>query len=329
MHIFNAALNIQNSKFVGKRGRQADFFFFSPAWSGSLGTGFIRTPRLVAADKCLDIGTVMAISGAAASSNMGTRTVRGLAPTLALLNIRLGYWMQNPFALAHPNSARRGRAMIKLYLPAEMFGLIDDTSPYVYLTDGGHIENLGLYELLRRRCKKIIVVDAEADPNLDFNSFVDLQRYARIDLGVRIRLPWAPLRAAAADIGAAKKEAAEPRTKAPEGAHVCVGEIDYGGDEKGVLIYLKACLTGDENDYILGYKARNPSFPHETTGDQFFSEEQFEVYRALGNHAMRKTLAGEAHVEGMTLLPGYAPEPDSTPDDLIAARKAAFAQLFA
>ena len=60
----------------------------------------------------------------------------------------------------------------------------------VYVTDGGHIENLGLYELLRRRCKLIVVVDAEADPTMDFPSFIDLQRYARIDLGIRIRIPW-------------------------------------------------------------------------------------------------------------------------------------------
>jgi hypothetical protein len=51
-----------------------------------------------------------------------------------------------------------------------------------------------------------------------------------------------------------------------------------------VLIYIKASLSGDENDYVLSYKAGHPDFPHETTADQLFSEEQFEAYRALGEH---------------------------------------------
>ena len=65
-----------------------------------------------------------------------------------------------------------------------------ETSTTIFLTDGGHIDNLGIYELLRRRCQLIIAVDAEADPQMSFRSFVALQRYARIDLGVLIDLPW-------------------------------------------------------------------------------------------------------------------------------------------
>jgi hypothetical protein len=70
------------------------------------------------------------------------------------------------------------------------------------------------------------------------------------------------------------------------GPHVAVGCIDYGAGKSGWLVYVKSSLSGDENDYIRDYARRFPRFPHETTGDQFFSEEQFEVYRALGFHAM-------------------------------------------
>jgi hypothetical protein len=52
-----------------------------------------------------------------------------------------------------------------------------------------------------------------------------------------------------------------------------------------VLVYIKSSLTGDENDYVFHYKRRYAAFPHETTLDQMFSEEQFEAYRALGYHA--------------------------------------------
>ena len=334
LHIVNAALNIQGSRWANKRGRKADFFFFSPAWSGSRATGFEKTNRLAESVPTLDLGTAMAISGAAASSNMGARTVWGLAPTLALLNIRLGYWMKNPRNLSKRPSMSawvRFRRRRYPYLLSEMFGMLDENSASIYLTDGGHIENLGLYELLRRRCRAIIVVDVEADPNMNFQSLIDVQRFARIDLGVRVRLPWQEIRDQAQALNAQfeKGDIAGIKGRA-NAAHAAVGTIEYGPGETGVILYVKAALTGGENDYILGYKARNPSFPHETTGDQFFSEEQFEVYRALGNHALRQALCGQAHVEGMNIVPGFVePPPGTTHDDLIAARKAAFDLLFA
>ncbi len=67
--------------------------------------------------------------------------------------------------------------------------------------------------------------------------------------------------------------------------HGAVGRIDYGNGETGCLIYIKSSLTGDENVYVEKYKALDSTFPHQTTADQFFDEEQFEAYRALGVHA--------------------------------------------
>ena len=80
------------------------------------------------------------------------------------------------------------------------------------------------------------------------------------------------------------------------GPHVALGLIDYpagDGREYGVLVYIKSSLSGDENDYVMAYKAANPAFPHETTLEQLFSEEQFEAYRALGEHIGRRFLKGD------------------------------------
>ncbi len=151
---------------------------------------------------------------------------------------------------------------------------------------------MGLYELLKRRCKLIIAVDAEADPGMHFASFVRVQRYARIDLGTRIDLPWGPVHKSALGIS----EEAWLRPLLPDGnkgPHVAVGRIDYGYGEQGVLIYIKSSMSGDESDLICDYRRRNHSFPHETTADQFFSEEQFEVYRALGFHVAKGFFSGE------------------------------------
>ena len=62
-----------------------------------------------------------------------------------------------------------------------------------------------------------------------------------------------------------------------------VGRIEYGGTTPdGILIYLKASMTAKEDTSVLQYKSSHPAFPHETTGDQFYGEDQFESYRHLG-----------------------------------------------
>jgi hypothetical protein len=303
-HLINTALNIEGSKYANRRGRNADFFIFSPLYTGSEATGYAETAAMERSQKGLTIGTAMAASGAAASSNMGSATIKPLVPTLAILNIRLGYWLTNPAAVA---GALKRALLLRfldshLYFLKEMFGLLSEDSQTVLVTDGGHIENLGMYELLRRRCKLIIAVDAEADPDMSFGSLVTLERYARIDFGLRIDLPWALLREttrqASADI--LNGDGLLPG-QVKLGPHCALGTIYYPRaqgevttDDRntGVLLYVKSSFTGDENDYILDYKRRNPDFPHETTLDQLFTEEQFEAYRALGFHAVNSAFKG-------------------------------------
>jgi len=308
-HLINAALNIQGSDYANRRGRNADFFLFSPRYIGSYATDYASMQDFQRAAPDLDLATAMAISGAAASSNMGASSIRPLTPTLALLNIRLGYWLRNPL-FQSPSNARYERASrfrewtARFYLWAEVTGRLYENASEVYLTDGGHIENLGVYELLRRRCKVIVVVDAEADLAMHFPSLVRLQRYARIDLGFRIDLPWEPIQAATlAQMQPSSRPATPPQTASAPGAatppasspgpHVAVGTIDYGGGQTGYLVYVKSSLSGDENDYIRDYARRYDKFPHEITLDQLFSEEQFEVYRALGFHMMDRALSGQ------------------------------------
>jgi len=279
-HLINAALNIQDSKDANRRGRNADFFLFSRTFVGSKTTGFVRTADMEKVMPELDLATAMAVSGAAASSEMGAETIKPLTPTLAILNIRLGYWLRNPNRV---KLQERWNRLANFYFLFEILGKLNERRKSVYLTDGGHIENLGLYELLKRRCRVIIVVDAEADPRMGFGSLVTLHRYARIDLGIRIKLPWQQI----ADMTKKTGESIDNTGDAPKnsGPHCAIGEIEYPDRRMGVLVYIKSSLTGDENDYIFHYKKRYSSFPHETTLDQLFTEEQFEVYRALGFHS--------------------------------------------
>jgi len=165
---------------------------FSPKFVGSKSTNYVRTSDLEEVATGLTLATAMAASGAAVSSNMGAETIKPLTATLALLNVRLGYWLRNPAKVRAAKTGQgdkvkfdRRNLLANYYFIAEILGLLSEKRKSVYLTDGGHIENLGIYELLRRRCEVIIAVDAEADPQMAFGSFNILERYALIDMGVR------------------------------------------------------------------------------------------------------------------------------------------------
>ncbi len=288
IHLLNTAVNLQRSSVVKRSGRKADFFLFSPLWSGSEATGYGLTSDVeqLPGAKDIDVATAVAVSGAAVSSNMGSQSMRPLAPLLAFLNVRLGYWFPNPRLLIEGAWLRPSL----WYFLSEAFGYMNEDRNTVYLTDGGHVENLGIYELLRRRCRLIVAVDAEADPDMNFRSFVMLQRYARIDLGARIDLNWSAI------ASTTLKAMADPTLRA-NGPHCAVGMIEYDNGGIGYLVYVKLSVTGDENDYVRDYNQRNASFPHESTGDQRFSEEQFEAYRALGFHAVNGMLQGKQKIQ--------------------------------
>ena len=277
-HLINAALNMQGSKDPGLFDRDADLFIFSKRFVGSYSTGFCKTEDMEKFDRYVNLGTAMAISGAAVAPNMGHTTVKPLVFILTLLNIRLNYWMPNPSAVNAPSWFKKMVMRLPvppLYLWKEAIGRVNAKGTYVNLSDGGHIENLGVYELLRRRCKYIIAVDAGTDKDFEFGSLVKLIRFARIDMGIDIEIELNDLR------------------QDPDGFnhnHWALGKIQYSESEIGHLLYIKASITGDENEYIREYRSRNPAFPHQPLTYQFFDEIQFEAYRALGYHITNKML---------------------------------------
>lgn len=280
-HLVNTALNLQGSDDPQLRERKTAPFVLAKKYCGGHHGGYCPTDRMEQLDPDLNLGTAMAISGAAAAPNMGAVTVRSLAFVMTMLNIRLNYWLPNP-AYGDTWGWRRlaGRPGLR-YLLQEALGAPDNRSAYVNCSDGGHIENLGVYELVKRRCRTIICVDGEADPSFSFHGFTRVQRQVEIDFGARIHISTSDMQSIRPD---------ETRLSRSHGA---VGTIDYDGGEKGVFIYLKLSCTGNEPQYVEFYRHLHPSFPHESTSDQFFEETQFEVYRALGENAANDLLAAK------------------------------------
>jgi hypothetical protein len=270
-HLINVALNLQGSHDPQLRQRKTVPFVLAQRFCGSAHTGFSPTGQIEAADPAFNLGTAMAISAAAAAPNMGALTIPSLSFILTLLNIRLNYWLPNSRYVADRKQYLVRRPWLP-HLLDEAFGNASERGYFINCSDGGHIENFGVYELLRRRCRTIICVDGEADPKFTFNGFVTLQRYAQIDFGVEIELDLSGLRPNADGISA---------------VHHAIGKIKYQGGEEGKFIYLKLSCTGDEPEYLRLYRQEEPAFPHESTADQFFGETSFEVYRALGYHAAK------------------------------------------
>jgi hypothetical protein len=281
-HLINAALNIPGSKSPENRGRGADFFLFSKDWCGSRTTGYFKTSEWQKTNTQLSLASAIAISGAAAAPNMGTNAASRYRQILSMLNVRLNVWLKRP--------DRSAPFWAWLYFWREMLGSMTEASAYVNLSDGGHIENLAVYELLRRQCKFIIAVDGEADPLRQFGALVTLTQLAYIDLGVRIDPDLCNLRVDANGIGQ---------------SHFEMFRIQYPGEKLGLLLYVKASLTGNESEFLRSYRNDHPDFPHESTAKQLYSEQQFEAYRSLGEHIardlFRKELAGKNAHTGMSV----------------------------
>ena len=269
-HLINATLNLPASRSPVLRDRRGDFFLFSKCWTGAPSVSYRPTSEWKTTGSELDLATAMAISGAAVSPRMGLVSAPNMSALLTLLNIRLGYWIANP-----QRSATGAPSFLCLLREMTGFGMTEK-SDWLNLSDGGHIENMGLYELLRRRCKFIVCVDGEADPRSTFDGQITVVRHAQIDFGIQIEPRLDDFRP-------------DPESRLSR-THAQLFRIHYPESGQGrpaalgLMLYLKLSLTGDEAELLKRYRMIHPDFPHQSTLDQFYDEEQFEAYRQLGVH---------------------------------------------
>lgn len=300
--IINCSLNLVGSRELAWQQRKAASFVFTPGFCGydfgDLPPGYCPTtrtkesslPPYAASRTPLTLATAMAISGAAASPNMGYHTSAAAAFLMTLFNVRLGWWIGNP--RSERGWQRSAPSWPLARLVAEMFGLTHAEGRYIYLSDGGHFENLGIFELVRRRCRFIVACDAEEDGDFEFEGLGNAIEKCRTDLGVDIDL----------DVEAIRQRDERGHSR----WHCAVGRIRYDRTDEeahaGTLLYLKSSLSGDEPSDVLRYAARNDAFPHESTSDQWFGESQFESYRALGHHVLMSVFHPVDEVENLSAL---------------------------
>ncbi len=302
LHIINTALNLTGSPELAWQSRKSASFTFTPLHCGfalpcatavagvkSLATieGYRRsfeygamTPTGESSTESGEINNGVTLSmafptsGAAASPNMGSHSSPALAMLLTLFNVRLGRWFGNP---RDDGGAWRKRTPSLSLQPllSELLGNTDFRKPWLYLSDGGHFENLGIYELVRRRTPLVVAIDAAQDENYRFTDLANAIRLCSTDFGVTITL--------SESLSALRPS---EKTQTSRRGHL-FGSIHYPAQDAepafvGTLVFVKPVLLHDLPVDVFEYAQRGSGFPQETTNDQWFSEAQFESYRHLG-----------------------------------------------
>ena len=270
-HLINTTLNLVGARDLATVQRFSDYFVMSKRYCGSLRTGYRPTHEYACGT--MSLGTAVSVSGAAASPNMGAQTPSAaLVMLLTLFNVRLGYWAPTP----NRTYWRAGAARLwPFYTIQELLSQTTDLLPFCYLTDGGHFDNTGVYSLIQRGCRVIVMADCGGDPNATFADLGDLVRKARIDFGAEIY------------------DLAIDDLRNPSKSHFVAGKIRYGTaharsiglpeeERKGVIIVVKPNLTLPLSVDVRQYGFDNDDFPQQTTADQWYDEQQFESYRQRG-----------------------------------------------
>jgi hypothetical protein len=305
--LINTCLNLMNpgkdAAFQGTK--TSDYFLLSPFYSGSKLVGYVPTDRYSDYQR-MTLPAAVTVSAAAVNPGMGIYSNRMLSVMMTLFNARLGFWISNPSILV------KAKAVVwwPLYFFYELLGRIGSEKKMINISDGGHIENLGAYELLRRGCRLIIAVDAGEDKLYSFFDLNNLIMRARNEeLGLEIRFrpddqPEEQIRPRPTQVYSAKRYTVAdvyrcweevPDNSQEDGKRI----INYTKAERdtmgpvGTFVYVKSSVRAPEGKPDLDkrdtlkygtykYKIYHPDFPHEPTSDQFFDEIQWEAYFQLG-----------------------------------------------
>lgn len=313
-HIVNTNVILNRSRQPRYYQRGGDSFMLSPLYSGSAATGWLKTAQQSKSNNhSLSLATAMAISAAAANPNTaggedGLMRRWSISFLMTLLNVRLGYWQPNPGKPVRPGG--KGTSPPNFLRPGVMSLLSDygrEHESFVELSDGGHFDNTGLYELFRRRVRIIVLSDASCDPDFSLDDLGRALALAQIDFGIAAvfdPMPQADSRALWAELD---PDPAQPNAYRGKGYPAIsdgvrakllrdgfvTATLAYPGGETGRLIYLKPALVSDAPVDLLAYALDYPDFPHHSTSDQFFSERRFESYRRLGFFIAEKMMKAE------------------------------------
>jgi len=289
VHIINTTLNLVGGRDLSTAQRYAAPFTLSPEVCGSARTGYHRTVDYMSGK--LTVGTAVAASGAAVSTNMGSKSVSAaLALLLALFNIRLGVWAPTPSRSRWFESQAR---LWPFYLLREALSQTNDLGTYCYLTDGGHFDNTGLYSLVERGCRYILMLDSGADAQPCFSDVGEAIRRCRIDFGAEINLVDGVqdfIKVSGGKLAKVHYARGTIRYKTKHLQMLGWTDAEIATGSEGTVVWIKPVVTSRDSVDVRQYKLENSVFPQQTTADQWYDESQFESYRSLGYQSLKELL---------------------------------------
>ena len=283
-HLINTTLNLAAGRDLATAQRSAASFVLSQIYCGSRRTNYCFTNEYMKGQ--LTLGTAVAASGATVGPNLGAKNPTAtLAMLMTLLNVRLGYWAPTPNRKAQNSLQPR---LWPFYIVREFFSQTNDLSDYCYLTDGGYFDNTGLYSLIERGCRFVVLIDCGTDSKPP--SFADLGeaiRRCRIDFGTEIDLNLDPFvksesQSSAPCFVVGKINFAEKHLRSLARAARANGDNSSRSRRTGIIIYFKPSVIANVTADVWQYAIGNEFFPQQPTTNQWFGEAQFESYRRLG-----------------------------------------------
>jgi hypothetical protein len=323
-------------------GRGVTSFTFSATEMGGPLVGGVNTKHFEDAlsesrKRDFTLPAAIAMSGAALAPSMGKLTRSSLRFLMCMANVRLGVWVPNPRRIERFCSPRKGKGLVDQvkpssrfsqeqvedavndpektrkryvmprptprYLIKELFGWNSINDKFLYVTDGGHYENLGLVELLRRGCSRVYCFDASAaKADKPFAALGDAIALARSELGVEISFADEELKTITeADDGFAPDRCA---TGTIEYTRSMRGLMSDDEHVHGHLIYAPTVMNRDVPWDVEAFKHSDKLFPHDSTLDQLFTDQKFEAYRILGRCAARAAMQAMLETEVTPVPPG-------------------------
>ena len=302
-HIINTNVLLADSNVARYRGRGGASFIISPLFSGCDATGWRASNSWRMPSGTLTLATAMAVSGAAINprtgpSGRGPMRTSFVSLLMTLFNARLGLWVTNPRKPLDERPRSAPNFILPGIFPAMGFRLHHEDHDYIELTDGAHFDNTGLYELIRRNVKLIILVDGSDDKEFNYSGLASAFQRIRADFGVQIRFDKGGYLLKNLMHDAKDKGAFAKRLHFADKGFA-LARIDYqphdddtnrDRSEDGLLVIIKAAMIAGLPADVLGYKSAHPDFPNESTTDQFFDETQLEAYRELGYRLGRTAL---------------------------------------
>jgi hypothetical protein len=240
----------------------------------------LRVPRGFwrAREPIMSLFTAVATTGAAISPSMGRKTLPSARPLLAAANVRLGRWLPNPYSRRMTSRLalrttpwtlrglrKRDERMGPGYdeLIPEMLGI---SGLSVYVSDGGHFDNLGLSALLRARCTEVWCVDSSPDRRGAAQELRRVLDAAAEELNIRWTINLDSFAVNGGFYGTTY-------------AH---GHVDYGPGQVTQLHVVKLGLAQTSPDILKQYRDVDRGFPHHSTFKQWYTRARFVAYRDLG-----------------------------------------------